>query len=31
MQGTRPRTVNSIGMFDMLKGMGMITKNCCPA
>lgn len=25
MEGTRPSTVNSIGMFDMLKGMGMIT------
>ena len=25
MEGTRPRTVNSIGMFDMLKGVGMIT------
>ena len=25
MQGTRPRTVNSIGMFDMLKGAGMLT------
>ena len=24
MEGTRPSTVNSIGMFDMLKGMGMI-------
>ena len=25
MEGTRPSTVNSIGMFDMLKGVGMIT------
>ncbi len=25
MQGTKPRTVNSIGMFDLLKGTGMIT------
>ena len=25
MQGTKPRTVNSIGMFDMMKGCGMIT------
>ena len=25
MQGTKPRTVNSIGMFDMLKGAGMLT------
>lgn len=25
MQGTRSRTVNSIGMFDMLKGAGMLT------
>ena len=24
MEGTRPRTVNSIGMFDMLKGAGML-------
>ena len=24
MQGTKPRTVNSIGMFDMLKGAGML-------
>ena len=25
MEGTRPRTVSSIGMFDMLKGAGMLT------
>ncbi len=25
MQGTKPRTVNSIGMFDLLKGTSMIT------
>ncbi len=25
MEGTRPSTVNSIGMFDMLKGAGMLT------
>lgn len=24
MEGTKPRTVNSIGMFDMLKGAGML-------
>ena len=24
MEGTKPRTVNSIGMFDMLKGTGML-------
>ena len=25
MQGTKPRTANSIGMFDLLKGVGMLT------
>ena len=25
MEGTRPRTASSIGMFDMLKGAGMLT------
>lgn len=25
MEGTKPRTVNSIGMFDLLKGVGMLT------
>ena len=25
MEGTKPRTVSSIGMFDMLKGAGMLT------
>ena len=25
MEGTKPRTANSIGMFDMLKGAGMLT------
>lgn len=25
MQGTKPRTVSSIGMFDLLKGVGMLT------
>ena len=25
MEGTKPRTASSIGMFDMLKGVGMIT------
>ena len=24
METTKPRTVNSIGMFDMLKGAGML-------
>ena len=25
MEGTKPRTASSIGMFDMLKGAGMLT------
>lgn len=25
MKGTRPRTANSLGMFDLLKGIGMLT------
>ena len=25
MEGTKPRTASSIGMFDMLKGVVMIT------
>ena len=25
MEGTKPRTGNAIGMFDLLKGLGMIT------
>ena len=24
MEGTKPRTASSIGMFDMLKGAGML-------
>ena len=25
MEGTKPRTANSLGMFDFLKGIGMLT------
>ena len=25
MEGTKPRTANSLGMFDLLKGIGMLT------
>ena len=24
MEGTKPRTVSSLGMFDLLKGIGML-------
>ena len=27
MEGTKPRTANSLGMFDLLKGIGMLTRN----
>ena len=25
MEGTKPRTANTLGMFDLLKGVGMLT------